>query len=136
MRTRPLVAAIGCGGTISSLGRDSTDVLDYPDFGTKMSIEEVVGRYREIANIAEQVGADVEQVRRGIGSDPRIGYHFIYPGAGYGGSCFPKDVKALEYTARQHGHDTCASPLDGIGQGFRKLGQVIGRFCCHKTLHT
>jgi UDPglucose 6-dehydrogenase len=59
----------------------------------------------EIANIAEQVGADVEQVRRGIGSDPRIGYHFIYPGAGYGGSCFPKDVKALEYTARQYGHE-------------------------------
>ncbi|MEP7043770.1 MAG: UDP-glucose/GDP-mannose dehydrogenase family protein [Dokdonella sp.] len=59
----------------------------------------------EIANIAEQVGADVEQVRRGIGSDPRIGYHFIYPGAGYGGSCFPKDVKALEYSARQHGHE-------------------------------
>ena len=59
----------------------------------------------EIANIAEQVGADVELVRRGIGSDPRIGYHFIYPGAGYGGSCFPKDVKALEYTARQHGHE-------------------------------
>ena len=58
----------------------------------------------EIANIAEQVGADVEQVRRGIGSDPRIGYHFIYPGAGYGGSCFPKDVKALAYTARAHGH--------------------------------
>ncbi len=58
----------------------------------------------EIANIAEQVGADVEQVRRGIGSDPRIGYHFIYPGAGYGGSCFPKDVKALEHTARAHGY--------------------------------
>ena len=59
----------------------------------------------EIANIAEQVGADVEQVRRGIGSDPRIGYHFIYPGAGYGGSCFPKDVKALAYSARAHGHE-------------------------------
>ena len=59
----------------------------------------------EIANIAEQVGADVEQVRRGIGSDPRIGYHFIYPGAGYGGSCFPKDVKALAYTAKAHGHE-------------------------------
>jgi len=59
----------------------------------------------EIANIAEQVGADVEQVRRGIGSDPRIGYHFIYPGAGYGGSCFPKDVKALEYTARAHAYE-------------------------------
>jgi len=49
----------------------------------------------EIANIAERVGADVESVRLGIGSDPRIGYHFIYPGAGYGGSCFPKDVSAL-----------------------------------------
>ncbi|MBZ0224121.1 MAG: UDP-glucose/GDP-mannose dehydrogenase family protein [Dokdonella sp.] len=57
----------------------------------------------EIANIAERVGADVEQVRRGIGSDPRIGYHFIYPGAGYGGSCFPKDVKALAHAAREQG---------------------------------
>ena len=55
MPTRPLVAAIGCGGTISSLGRDSTDVLDYPDFGTKMSIEEVVARYPEIAGVAEVV---------------------------------------------------------------------------------
>ncbi|MEO5622212.1 MAG: UDP-glucose/GDP-mannose dehydrogenase family protein [Dokdonella sp.] len=57
----------------------------------------------EIANIAEQVGADVESVRKGIGSDPRIGWHFIYPGAGYGGSCFPKDVQALARTAQQHG---------------------------------
>ena len=54
----------------------------------------------EMANLAEQLGADIEKVRVGIGADPRIGYHFIYPGAGYGGSCFPKDVKALEYTAR------------------------------------
>ncbi len=58
----------------------------------------------EIANIAERVGADVELVRQGIGADPRIGYHFIYPGAGYGGSCFPKDVRALERTARGHGY--------------------------------
>ncbi len=58
----------------------------------------------EIANIAERVGADVELVRQGIGADPRIGYHFIYPGAGYGGSCFPKDVQALERTARSHGY--------------------------------
>ncbi len=58
----------------------------------------------EMANIAERVGADIEMVRQGIGSDPRIGYHFIYPGAGYGGSCFPKDVQALERTARQHGY--------------------------------
>ncbi|MBA3487887.1 MAG: UDP-glucose/GDP-mannose dehydrogenase family protein [Lysobacter sp.] len=60
----------------------------------------------EIANIAEQVGADVEMVRQGIGSDPRIGWQFIYPGAGYGGSCFPKDVRALAQTARLHGYET------------------------------
>ena len=53
----------------------------------------------ELSNIAEAVGADIEQVRIGIGSDPRIGYQFIYPGCGYGGSCFPKDVQALERTA-------------------------------------
>jgi UDPglucose 6-dehydrogenase len=58
----------------------------------------------EIANIAEKVGADIEMVRQGIGSDPRIGWHFIYPGAGYGGSCFPKDVQALARTAEQHGY--------------------------------
>ena len=57
----------------------------------------------EIANIAERVGADIEHVRKGIGSDPRIGWHFIYPGAGYGGSCFPKDVHALARIADQHG---------------------------------
>ena len=57
----------------------------------------------EMANLAETLGADVEQVRRGIGADPRIGYHFLYPGAGYGGSCFPKDVQALVNTAAEHG---------------------------------
>lgn len=57
----------------------------------------------EIANLAERLGADIESVRRGIGSDPRIGYSFIYPGAGYGGSCFPKDVKALIHTAQSTG---------------------------------
>jgi len=60
----------------------------------------------EMANIAERVGADIEHVRHGIGSDPRIGWHFIYPGAGYGGSCFPKDVQALARTAQQHGYGT------------------------------
>lgn len=59
----------------------------------------------EIANIAERVGADVEAVRHGIGSDSRIGFSFIYPGVGYGGSCFPKDVQALEKTAGKYGYD-------------------------------
>jgi len=59
----------------------------------------------EMANIAEAVGADIESVRQGIGSDQRIGYHFIYAGAGYGGSCFPKDVSALVKTAEQLGFD-------------------------------
>jgi UDPglucose 6-dehydrogenase len=56
----------------------------------------------ELANLAERMGADIEKVRLGIGSDPRIGYHFIYPGCGYGGSCFPKDVKALARSAKEH----------------------------------
>jgi UDPglucose 6-dehydrogenase len=59
----------------------------------------------EIAGLAERLGADVEMVRQGIGSDARIGYAFIYPGAGYGGSCFPKDVKALIHTARETGFE-------------------------------
>ncbi len=58
----------------------------------------------ELANLAEKLGADIEHVRQGIGSDPRIGYHFLYPGVGYGGSCFPKDVKALLRTGAEHGY--------------------------------
>ncbi len=57
----------------------------------------------ELANLAEELDADIEDVRRGIGSDPRIGYHFLYPGIGYGGSCFPKDVKALIATGQENG---------------------------------
>jgi len=66
----------------------------------------------ELANIAERVGADIERVRVGIGSDPRIGYQFIYPGAGYGGSCFPKDVRALARSAR--GVDYEATLLESV----------------------
>jgi UDPglucose 6-dehydrogenase len=66
----------------------------------------------EMANIAERVGADIELVRHGIGSDPRIGYSFIYPGAGYGGSCFPKDVQALERIARSYDYE--AKLLDAV----------------------
>ncbi|MCU7879691.1 MAG: UDP-glucose/GDP-mannose dehydrogenase family protein [Candidatus Thiodiazotropha sp. (ex Lucinoma aequizonata)] len=59
----------------------------------------------ELSNLSERLGADIEQVRHGIGADTRIGYSFIYPGCGYGGSCFPKDVNALERTAREIGYD-------------------------------
>ncbi len=66
----------------------------------------------ELSNMAERLGADVELVRQGIGSDPRIGYHFIYPGCGYGGSCFPKDVQALHRTAKEQGYN--ARLLDAV----------------------
>ena len=66
----------------------------------------------ELANLAERFGADIEKVRVGIGSDPRIGYHFIYPGAGYGGSCFPKDVQALARSAAEAGYE--ASLLNAV----------------------
>ena len=59
----------------------------------------------EMAQLAERLGVDIEQVRIGIGSDPRIGFHFIYPGAGFGGSCFPKDIKALRHVAQQVGYE-------------------------------
>ncbi len=83
----------------------------------------------EIANIAERVGADVELVRQGIGSDPRIGYHFIYPGAGYGGSCFPKDVQALERTAHAHGYDAVLlGAVEAVNrQQKNKLFELISR---------
>ncbi|WP_062534475.1 UDP-glucose dehydrogenase family protein [Mizugakiibacter sediminis] len=83
----------------------------------------------EIANIAERVGADVELVRQGIGADPRIGYHFIYPGAGYGGSCFPKDVQALERTARAHGYEArLLGAVEAVNADQkRKLFELIAR---------
>lgn len=69
----------------------------------------------EVANICEKVGADVKEVRLGIGSDRRIGYHFIYPGLGYGGSCFPKDVKALINTAKENGyHAELVAAVDSV----------------------
>ena len=85
----------------------------------------------EIANIAERVGADVEHVRLGIGSDPRIGYQFIYPGAGYGGSCFPKDVSALNRIAAQHEYSSeLVSAVDAVNnrQKRRILDKVLGFF--------
>jgi len=79
----------------------------------------------EIANICERVGADVGAVRRGIGADHRIGHHFIYPGMGYGGSCFPKDVKALITTARSSGYEPdLIAAVDAVNH---RQKQVLGR---------
>jgi len=79
----------------------------------------------EIANLAERMGADVEKVRLGIGSDPRIGYSFIYPGAGYGGSCFPKDVKALVHSAGEY--DFEARLLQAVEAVNKSQKQVLFR---------
>ncbi len=77
----------------------------------------------ELANIAERLGADIEMIRAGIGSDPRIGYAFIYPGAGYGGSCFPKDVKALARSSKDAGHE--ASILGAVESVNDRQKQVL-----------
>ncbi|XLM19747.1 UDP-glucose/GDP-mannose dehydrogenase family protein, partial [Chromobacterium piscinae] len=85
----------------------------------------------ELANLAETMGADIEQVRLGMGSDPRIGYHFLYPGVGYGGSCFPKDVKALVQTAKENGHTlrvlTAVEEANEV-QKLRLVEKVVARF--------
>jgi len=84
----------------------------------------------ELSNVAERVGADIEAVRIGIGSDPRIGYQFIYPGAGYGGSCFPKDVRALSRSAKAVGYE--AQLLDSVEavnfEQKRKLFEKISHY--------
>lgn len=78
----------------------------------------------EVANLAEHLGAEVEEVRHGIGSDPRIGYSFIYPGCGYGGSCFPKDVRALANTAEEVGHP--AHIIEAVEQvNFRQKNKLF-----------
>jgi UDPglucose 6-dehydrogenase len=76
----------------------------------------------ELANLADALGADIEHVRRGIGSDPRIGYRFLYPGAGYGGSCFPKDVKALQATAGHYGRPLkILAAVEAVNDAQKKL---------------
>ena len=91
----------------------------------------------EMSNIAEHVGADIEQVRLGIGSDSRIGYSFIYPGCGYGGSCFPKDVRAIDQTARANGYQPRILPaVDAANEAQKnvlfekiksRLGELAGK---------
>ncbi|MCD6589231.1 MAG: UDP-glucose/GDP-mannose dehydrogenase family protein [Candidatus Fermentibacteraceae bacterium] len=78
----------------------------------------------EIANLCDVVGADVKDIRRGIGSDVRIGPHFIFPGVGFGGSCFPKDVKALRHTSDEHGYHL--QILEAVTEVNRRQKQVLG----------
>ncbi len=84
----------------------------------------------ELANLADDLGADIEHVRQGIGSDPRIGWHFLYPGVGYGGSCFPKDVKALQHTASALGrtlHVLHAVEKVNDAQKLRLVDKIVAR---------
>jgi UDPglucose 6-dehydrogenase len=78
----------------------------------------------ELANLADHVGVDIEAVRHGIGSDPRIGHSFLYAGCGYGGSCFPKDVQALERTAQEYGQQLMI--LNSVEAVNEKQKQVLG----------
>ncbi len=94
----------------------------------------------ELANLAERLGADIEQVRLGIGSDPRIGYQFIYPGCGYGGSCFPKDVKALQYIAKEVDYTpTLIAAVDTVNQRqkqvlYKKISNFFNNDVSDKTI--
>jgi len=87
----------------------------------------------EVSNLAERLGADIEQVRIGIGSDPRIGYQFIYPGCGYGGSCFPKDVRALGATAAESGYEMGILRAAEAANGYQKtkLFSYINQYFNH-----
>ncbi|MBO1520731.1 UDP-glucose dehydrogenase family protein [Oceanisphaera pacifica] len=94
----------------------------------------------EMANLADLLDVDIEEVRQGIGSDPRIGYHFIYPGCGYGGSCFPKDVQAINHTAKQVGYPSqLLQAVESVNQRqktvlFRKLNQAFDGQLAGKTI--
>jgi len=93
----------------------------------------------EIANIAERVGANIENVRIGIGSDSRIGYNFIYAGIGYGGSCFPKDIRALVNTAKTHGYDArLIASVEDVNQDQKQvlIKKVVDHFGDDLTNHT
>jgi UDPglucose 6-dehydrogenase len=85
----------------------------------------------ELANLADKVGADIESVRRGIGSDPRIGYDFLYAGTGYGGSCFPKDVKALRKTAHEQGSELrVLAAVEAVNDAQKRIlvDKIVARF--------
>lgn len=111
---------------------DRLIVMDVPSaeltkYAANAMLATKISFMNEIANIAERVGADIEQVRKGIGSDSRIGYSFIYPGAGYGGSCFPKDVQALARTSDSVGYQAeLLNAVEAVNyRQKQKLSQLI-----------
>lgn len=81
----------------------SVRAAEFTKYAANAVLATKISFMNEIANLSERLDVDIEEVRKGIGSDPRIGYHFIYPGCGYGGSCFAKDVQALERMANEPG---------------------------------
>ncbi|MFP3998226.1 MAG: UDP-glucose dehydrogenase family protein [Desulfobacterales bacterium] len=100
----------------------STRSAEMTKYAANCMLATKISFINEIANICEKVGADVRDVRAGIGSDHRIGYHFIYPGVGYGGSCFPKDVKALIHTAQGRGYvPELLNSVDGVNNRQRRI---------------
>lgn len=107
--------------------RDRLILMDIPSaeltkYAANAMLATKISFMNEIANLAEHLGADIEAVRQGIGSDPRIGHHFIYPGCGYGGSCFPKDVQALHRTAKGVGFDAkLLSAVEAVNYGQKRL---------------
>ncbi len=110
-----------------------TDVrsAEFTKYAANCMLATRISFMNELSRLAEKVGADIEEVRKGIGSDPRIGTHFLYAGTGYGGACFPKDVKALMHTAAQHG--VPLSILDAVEQANERqksvlVDKVVARF--------
>jgi UDPglucose 6-dehydrogenase len=116
--------------------RDRVIVMDVPSaeltkYAANALLATKISFMNDMANLAELLGADVELVRQGIGSDPRIGYHFIYPGVGYGGSCFPKDVQALYRTAKQNNyHARILEAVEAVNNDQKKvmLTKIARRF--------
>jgi len=107
--------------------RDCCIVMDiksaeFTKYASNAMLASKISIMNELSHVAERTGADIEQVRIGIGSDSRIGYPFIYPGIGYGGSCFPKDIRALSSMAKAHGYDTrILNAVEEVNQKQKKV---------------